>query len=75
VAGLVHRRPSLASDAAATRLRLDELVAGNRQHEEMVRQLEVAADSFVDEAGLLGPIPTADELEAELQRFLREQGE
>ena len=75
VAGLVIDTPSLASDAAATRLKLDELVAGNPQHEEMVQQLEVAADSFVDEAGLLGPIPTADELEAELQRFLREQSE
>jgi hypothetical protein len=43
----------------------------------MVQQLETAYDAAAVEpppTGLLGPLPTGDELAAELERFLRDQG-
>ena len=43
VAGLSFPTASLALEATSTRHRLDELVSGNRQHEEMLRQLEEVA--------------------------------
>jgi proteasome assembly chaperone (PAC2) family protein len=72
----------LHREAHETRQRLDALVAGNEEHQHMVEQLEAAAD--VDPstgaapqgpgAGLgPGPLPSGDELAAELERFLREQ--
>jgi len=71
---------SIAADAASTRIRLDEMVEANPQHVEMVRQLEELADATpIDEepelVDLDGPLPTGDELAAEFQQFLREQGE
>jgi hypothetical protein len=67
----------LRADAAATRERLDALVADNPQHQAMVSQLEELADSDEDADldTLLdgGELPTGDELAAELQEFLRHQ--
>ena len=67
----------LRADAAATRERLDALVAENPQHQAMVTQLEELADSDDDtELETLldgGELPTGDELAAELQEFLRHQ--
>ena len=72
VAGLSFPTASLALEATSTRPRLDELVSGNRQHEEMLRQLEEVADAApaVDD---LGPIPSGDEIADEFQKFLRDQ--
>ena len=78
IAGLTIPTGQLPSDAKATRIRLDELVAQNPQHQAMVTQLEEMADQ-----GLGGPesevpifgfdrIPSGDELAAELQEFLRQ---
>jgi PAC2 family len=60
------------------RHRLDELVASNDEHTAMVAQLESLYDAAEQNAG--GPtilsaadIPTADELGAEFERFLRDQ--
>lgn len=66
-------RTSLAEEAAASRVQLDELVAGNEQHQQMVEQLEELFDSQAPMN--LGPLPTGDELAAEFQAFLRDQGE
>lgn len=60
------------------RERLDELVAGNDEHGAMVRQLESLYDAAIAEAESGPPlsdaeIPTADELGAELEQFLRDQ--
>jgi hypothetical protein len=53
------------------KLRLDTLVGENSEHLEMLRQLE----HLYDEASeLLGPVPTGDELAAEVERYLRELG-
>jgi PAC2 family len=60
--------------------RLDELVAGSDEHVAMLRQLETAWDADATSgAGPrlregLGPLPSGDELAAELERFLRDQG-
>ena len=67
--------PDLASHATAQRERIDQLVAGNAEHAAMVRQLEDVYDSLGDEA-LPQPgaeLPTADDLAAEIERFLRGQ--
>ena len=69
--------------AAAQRRRgpppaLDELVAASNDHMTMVRQLEAAYDAEAAERPTtgepLGPLPSGDELAAELERFLRDQG-
>lgn len=68
----------LASDAADNRARIDELVAGNVEHQTMVRLLEEQDDATfgatsgaerLDDA----PLPSGDELAAELEQFLRDQ--
>jgi predicted ATP-grasp superfamily ATP-dependent carboligase len=51
------------------RARLDALVTDNAEHVAMVRQLE---EHYDESAELLGPVPTGDELAAEVERFLRD---
>jgi proteasome assembly chaperone (PAC2) family protein len=81
VADLSLPSDDLHRQAQALRNRVDELVAGNTEHGEMVRQLEQQWDEESDgepggEQEGLGslPLPSGDELAAELERFLREQG-
>jgi proteasome assembly chaperone (PAC2) family protein len=77
VAGVVTEGVALRNDAAAHGNRLDELVKQSDEHTAMVQQLEAAYDAAASETaprGLLGPLPTGDELAAELERFLRDQG-
>ena len=72
---------ALDEAAAITRTALDEQVAGAPEVAEVVRQLEEQYDAFVSGRGrsLLATemsesdLPTADELGAELERFLSEQ--
>ncbi len=76
VAGLNIEHSELVSDSTATRLRLDELVAENPQHQSMVTQLEELMNEGVggpDVAPTIGfdRIPSADELAAEVQEFLK----
>jgi len=80
--GIAPDYGDLAKEAADTRVRLDELVAENPQHQSMVAQLEEVADSEEEVASpdsdtLLGDgdMPTGDELAAELQEFLRNRGD
>lgn len=81
LAGITAHLGQLPSDARATRLRLDELVADNPQHQAMVAQLEEFADRGLgDQAGEAPTIgfdrlPSGDELAAELQEFLRQRGD
>jgi proteasome assembly chaperone (PAC2) family protein len=66
----------LPSQAEITRMRLDELIEQNPEHQAMLQQLEAAYERLEDVGmGPLGDItlPTGDELAAELERFLREQ--
>jgi proteasome assembly chaperone (PAC2) family protein len=77
VAGVRIEPGQLPSDAKATRIRLDELVAENTQHQTMVAQLEELMDQGLggpDDAPTFGfdHLPSGDELAEELQEFLRE---
>ena len=71
----------LRSAAQAARAYLDELTANSAEHEALVHELEAQADA--EEAGESGngetawpgQVPDADELVAEVERFLRDQGE
>ena len=82
VAGLSLRVDSLRQAAAEHVARLDELVLQSDEHREMLRQLEAQADAETaepDTRSALAPInpsdlPSGDDLAAELERYLREQG-
>ena len=67
----------LEEAAQQTRIALDEQVEGAPEVAEVVRQLEAQYDSFVESRGHApmdeADLPTADELGAELERFLAEQ--
>ncbi len=82
VAGLSLRVDSLRQAAAEHVARLDELVSQSDEHREMLRQLEAQADAETAESSestSLAPINqsdllSGDDLAAELERYLREQG-
>ena len=67
--GLDFPAGTLAADAGSTRARLDELVGNNDDHQAMLRQLEVQFDAD----DMRGPLPSGDDLAAELEQFLRDQ--
>ena len=69
--GLRFSIGSLRDDAAATRERLDGLVANSDEHVQMVEQLEAQVDAL--ESVTDGPLPSGDDLAAEVERFLRDQ--
>lgn len=76
VASLQINALQLLEEAASTRRRIDALVADNEEHLAMVHQLEASYDADEQStAGTLGggPLPSGDELAAELERFLRDQ--
>ena len=80
VAGLSIDVGELTGDSAATRDRLDRLVAENPDHQEMVRQLEEVVDTAEpaeqpDTPMGMGDLPSGDELAAELQEFLNQRPE
>jgi hypothetical protein len=80
VAGVEVAAEQLRREAVTHRRQLDELVAGNPEHVAMVHQLEAAYDAEADGFGMPGTLtsggdlPSGDELAAELERFLRDQG-
>jgi predicted ATP-grasp superfamily ATP-dependent carboligase len=69
VAGVRVDLDPLRESDRLLKLRLDTLVGENPEHLEMVRQLEHAHD---ESSELMGPVPTGDELAAEVERYLRE---
>jgi hypothetical protein len=75
VGGLDFEPRGLGELAAAARARIDELVSQNDEHQQMVAQLEAQADLTTTgtRGSELGPLPSGDELAAELERFLRDQ--
>lgn len=84
VTGVRVDTAELAEAAEATRQHLEELTANSVQHAALVRQLEarVDAEAAAGNGGAegqdaataagWGPLPTGDELAAEVERFLRE---
>jgi proteasome assembly chaperone (PAC2) family protein len=79
VAGITVDTAELRAAAEAARVRLDELTANSAEHQALVAQLEAQVDA--EEAdGAAGtsaewpePVPSGEELVAEVERFLREQ--
>ncbi|MFG1675943.1 proteasome assembly chaperone family protein [Micromonospora sp. NPDC049282] len=78
--GLLLPRDGLRTAAEAIRLEIDRQVAQTEEAATLVQALEEQYDAFArgrGEKNLLaaetGPLPTADELGAELERFLAEQ--
>lgn len=74
VGGLSFDTAGLDAAADVARRRVDELIANSTEHEAMVAQLEATVDSSEGNTMDLGQIPTGDEIAAELQRFLRDEG-
>ena len=72
IAGLQFPLGSLVDDARSTRSRLDKLVSNSDDHIAMVRQLEIQVDAIIDTTPS-GPLPTGDDLAAELEQYLRDQ--
>ncbi|MFF3866486.1 proteasome assembly chaperone family protein [Micromonospora sp. NPDC001898] len=79
--GLLLPRDGLRSAAEVVRVEIDRQVAQTEDAAALVSALEEQYDAFArgrGEKNLLaaeaGPLPTADELGAELERFLAEQG-
>ena len=72
VGGVRLPKADLVDEAVQTRERIDGWIADNSEHLQMIRELEEHADQFRIQGG--ERLPSGDELAAELQRFLREQG-
>jgi proteasome assembly chaperone (PAC2) family protein len=75
VSGLVFDTTAVRRAAEASRRQVDELIADNSEHADMVRRLESSIDS--EEANPFGidiEVPSGDEIAAELERFLRDEG-
>jgi hypothetical protein len=72
VAGLALPLADLQSRADSSRERIDQLISQNPEHAAMLQQLESQADEQATSTALSAT--SGDELAAELERFLREQG-
>lgn len=71
---LVVDPASLRREATIQRERLDHLVAANDDHAEMLKKLEAAHDAATPPIPALDqPIPSVDEIAAEVEQFLRDQ--
>jgi predicted ATP-grasp superfamily ATP-dependent carboligase len=73
VAGLTLDAGVLRTAADEARRRVDDLLAGNADHHAMVERLEQVAD-HAEGTSLGEELPSGDELAAELERFLRDEG-
>jgi len=78
VTGVTIDTAALTREAELQRARIDQLVGGNDEHRAMVQQLETAYDEAaqqtIDFDRAISDLPSGDELAAELEQFLREQG-
>jgi len=74
VTGLSIRGEAARAASITTRAKISELVAANSDHLAMLHQLEEQYDA-AERATPRGPLPSGDELAAELERFLRDQHE
>jgi proteasome assembly chaperone (PAC2) family protein len=73
IAGVAVRSDDLQGAAAMATTRIDALIANSDEHRAMVAQLEQQEDEAGWQMG--GPIPTGDEIAAELQRYLFSSGD
>lgn len=82
VAGVAIDRSALASEAEIQRIRVDQLIDANAEHRAMVEQLEHVFDASEPtgvEGGFQMPsaadLPSGDDIAAEVERYLRDQGD
>ncbi|MCU1357667.1 MAG: hypothetical protein JWM89_3085 [Acidimicrobiales bacterium] len=73
-AGLSLPTGDLADDAEENRSRIDAALAANPEHLAMLHNLEARHDEITQAGPGGAPLPSADELAAEVERFLRDQG-
>lgn len=73
VSGLSLDSTALQAAGDRARSQVDELIASNPEHAAMVAKLEEAIDASEGNALGLEEVPSADDLAAELERFLREE--
>jgi len=71
IAGLTFDSSELRRAADASRRQVDDVIASNREHAEMVRKLERAVDASEGNPLGIETLPSGDELAAELEKFLR----
>ncbi len=68
---------SMRDQAKTQRERLDQLIAGNNEHSQMLTQLEQAFDEQIangtTEINFGAPIPSGDEIAAEFEKYLRDR--
>jgi hypothetical protein len=75
VADLDIEPAGLHAAVQLARERIDQLIAQSDEHQQMVARLEAQVDAERETPPLrLEDLPSGDEIAAELQRFLREQG-
>lgn len=72
VGGVQLPEGDLAERAEASRARIEELIGQNHEHRAMLEQLEQQADDHATTSRMAAT--SGDELAAELERFLKEQG-
>jgi predicted ATP-grasp superfamily ATP-dependent carboligase len=71
VSGLVLDSSALRGAADSSRRQVDELIADNAEHVAMVRSLEESIDASEGNALGVDELPSAEEIAAELEQFLR----
>ncbi len=65
----------LAADAEEHRERLDEAAGASEEITDHIAELEAAYDASIGDTPFTGPLPTGEEIAAELQRFLAQRGD
>ena len=71
ISGLVIDTDPLIDAAEEARLKVDELIAQSSEHQAMVHQLESQIDALEGTSDFGDrPVPTGDEIAAELKRYL-----
>ena len=73
VSGLSFSSDELNTAGVITNQRVDQLIANSDEHRQMVSQLEQQIDAAEPQPDM-SALPSGDELAAELERFLRDQG-
>jgi hypothetical protein len=73
LAGVAVDSAELHRAGEDTRRRIDELIANNPDHVQLVAQLEAQLDAEVQQQSGFSQLPSGDEIAAELERFLRGQ--
>ncbi len=71
VVGLSIDTGTLRNAADSSRRQVDQLIADNNEHQDMVRKLEESIDASEGNAMGVDEVPSGDEIAAELEKFLR----